>query len=151
MGVFKDLWGTTKDRFKLGIGGPQIKNESGAIAARNTGDSAYVAVRALLLQLFGNDIEINAGAAGAGDDWKFTLCRPSTGMTHDLQVIFPASDPTPNDVLAVDSLVGDVLTLKWMAVAGGGDNEKIDNTNLAFGDSSPLAMFTKPAGSWCAW
>lgn len=147
MGVFKDLWGTTKDRFKLGIGGPQIKNDSGQISARNTADSAYTAIRASLFATYGDDFELNAGAAGAGADWKFTLTRPSTGMTHALEVVFPATDPTPNDVLAVDTLVGDVITLKWMAVAGGSDNVKVDSTNLAFGSSSPVAMFTKPAGS----
>lgn len=146
-GKWLDLIGTVLGKIQLGIAGPFLKNESGAVAARNAADAAYVAMRAVLFQTYGNDFELNAGAAGSGDDWKFTLTRPSSGMTHDLQVIFPAGDPTTGQALTVASFAGDVITLEWTTIAGGSDKVVVDTTSLAFGDTSPVDMFTRPANA----
>jgi hypothetical protein len=146
-GEFNDLLGTTLASFQISIGGPRAKNISGDIAARNAADSAYAAVRALLFKTFGNDFELNSGAAGSGADWKFTISRPSTGMTHNLQVIFPSADPAAGQALTVTSLVGDVITLGYTTIAAGTDKIVVDTTTVAFGSSSPIAMFTKPANA----
>lgn len=127
-----------------GFTGPSVGNSSGDVAARNAADAAYVPVRGLLFKSFGDDFELNSGATGAGADWKMTFSRPSTGMTHALQVIFPSGDPSPGQALTVLSFVGDVITLQWSTVAGGADKTVVDTTTLAFGASSPLAMFTNP-------
>lgn len=148
MGVFKDLIGTSRALFRLGLKGPHIKGEAGGdVSARNLADDAYAAIRAALFKTFGDDFELNAGAAGAGADWKFTLSRPSTGMTHALQVIFPAADPAPGQALTVASLAGDVITLAWSTVAGGTDKVVTDTTTLAYDTASPAAMFAKPANA----
>lgn len=146
-GRWLDLIGSVLGKIQLGIGGPFVKNDSGTVAARNAADAAYVAVRAALFQTYGNDFELNAGAASSGDDWKMTISRPSTGMTHDLQVIFPSGDPTTGQALTVASFAGDVITLEWTTVAGGTDKVVVDSTSLAFGDSSPVTMFTRPANA----
>lgn len=147
MGVWKDLLGTVRNRFQLGLGGPSVKGNAGVVEARNAADSAYAAVAALLFQTYGNDFELNAGAAGAGADWVFTLRRPSTGMTHDLVVVMPSGDPAVGQALTVASFAGDVITLEWTTVAGGTDKVVVDTTTVGFGSSSPVAMFTKPANA----
>ena len=146
-GRWLDLIGSTLGKFQFGIAGPLVKNTSGDVAARNAADSAYVAIRAILFKTFGNDFELNSGAAASGADWKFTFSRPSTGMTHALQVIMPSSDPTSGQALTVTSLVGDVITLQWTTIAGGTDKIVVDTTTLTFGVSSPVTMFTMPANA----
>lgn len=146
-GKFQDTLGTLFSKFQLGLGGPNVKNESGDVAARNAADNAYAAVRAALVKIFGNDIELNAGATGTGADWKMTLRRPSSGMTHDLTIVMPSGDPAPGQALTVASFSGNVVTLQYTTVAGGSDKIVVDTTSIAFGSSSPLSMFTLPAGA----
>lgn len=148
MARFGDWAGTVLSYFKLGLTGPQIKNESGAVAARNNADDAYAAIRAALAAIYGNDIELNAGAAGSGADWKMTLRRPSTGMTKALTVIFPSAEPSTGQALVVsnyDSGTG-TITLGYVTIASGNEKVVCESTALAFGSSSPVAMFTKPDG-----
>jgi hypothetical protein len=144
---FWDLIGTTLAKLQIGIGGVNVKTMSGDLASRDAADAAYAAIRATLFKTFGNDFELNSGAAGSGADWKLTFSRPSTGMTHALQVIWPAGDPTANQAITVASLVGDVITLQYTTVAAGTDKIVVDTTTVAFGDSSPIAMFAKPANA----
>lgn len=148
MPIFKDIIGTIYDKFQIGFTGPNVKNGSGGrLDVRNTADSAYAAVAALLFQTYGNDFELNAGAASAGADWKMTLRRPSTGMTHDLILVMPSGDPAPGQALTVASFSSDTITLEWTTVASGTDKPVYDTTTLAFGSTSPLSMFTKPANA----
>lgn len=146
-GKFQDILGTLFSKFQLGLGGPNVKNESGDVAARNAADNAYAAVRAALVKIFGNDIELNAGATGAGADWKMTLRRPSSGMTHDLTIVMPSGDPAPGQALTVASFAGNVVTLEYTTIAAGTDKTVVDTTSIAFGSSSPVAMFTLPANA----
>jgi len=144
MGRMLDALGTVFTRFRLGIGGPQLKNNAGVIEARDAADAAYAAIAALLVKIYGNDFELNSGATESGDSWKFTLSRPSTGMTHDLQVIMPSADPSPGQALTVADFTADVITLGWTTIAGGTDKVVCDTTSIAFGSSSPVSMFTLP-------
>jgi hypothetical protein len=148
-GRYLDLLGTIFSKIQLGLGGPHVKGDlsTPSVQARLADDSDFCALQAALFQTFGDDFELNSGAAGSGDDWLLTFSRPSTGMTHNLQVIWPPDDPAADQVLAVASLVGDVLTLKWSTVAAGADKTVCDVTTIHFGDSSPIAMFAKPANA----
>lgn len=146
-GKFSDILGTLAQKFQIGLKGPLFKNNVGAVEARNAADDAYAEIRAALFATFGNDFELNSGAAGSGADWKMRLRRPSTGMTHDITLVLPATDPAPGQALTVASFEGDVVTLQWTTVAGGSDKLVVDTTTIAFGDSSPVALFTKPANA----
>lgn len=145
MGRFFDAFGTLFSSFQLGLGGARIKNSGGVVEARNAADSAYATVRSALFATYGNDFELNAGAAGSGADWKFSFRRPSTGMTHNLVVVMPSGDPAPGQALTVASLVGDVITLQYTTIASGAEKIVVDTTSLAHNSSSPVAMFTLPA------
>lgn len=144
---WEKLRGTLRTIFQIGKGGPNIKASSGVVEFRNAADSAYADIRAALIELFGDDIVINAGAAGSGDDWTFTISRPSTGMTEDVQVIMPSDTPSPGMALAVASESSGVITLEWISVEAGNDKVITDTTSLAFGTSSPLSLFTLPANA----
>lgn len=146
MDVFRDIIGIFTS-LQLGIGGVKIKTTSNQLAVRDASDAAYSTVRAALFATYGNDFELNAGAAGSGADWKMTIKRPSTGMTHALNVTMPSGDPAVGQALTVASFSGDNITLEWTTVAGGTDKVVVDTTSLAFGSSSPVAMFTKPANA----
>lgn len=45
MAVFSKLRGTIEQLFQIGLSGPQLKNSSGAVEARNATDAAYTIVR----------------------------------------------------------------------------------------------------------
>lgn len=147
MGRILDAIGTSLSKFQLGIKGPFVKGNGGAVEARNPADNDYAEIRALLVSVFGDDIVLNAGAGEAGDSWKFTLSRPSAGMTHDVQVIMPAGDPAPGQALTVASFAGNVITLEYTTIAGGADKIVCDTTAIAFGSASPVAMFNLPANA----
>ncbi len=147
MGYFSNLLGTTFAKFQLGKGGPQIKANGGAIEARNATDSDFAAARAALVEVYGDDIVLNAGASEAGADWKLTFSRASTGQTETMQVVWPGPSPATGQVLGVASIVAGVVTLQGVNSAGGDDVVKVDTTSLAFGDASPKAMFTMSAGA----
>lgn len=147
MGRFTDIIGVVGGKLKLGLTGPQLKGNGTAVEARNAADSAYATINALLHATYGDDFELNSGAAGAGADWKYTLRRPSTGMTHALTVVYPSADPTVGQALTVASFTANVITLGWTTVAAGTDKSVVDTTSLAFGTTSPLAMFSSPSGA----
>lgn len=149
MGRWLDLFGTHFDRLRFGKAGPSIgKNGGGtALRARDAADAVHVAIEAALFATYGNDFDLNAGATAAGADWKMTFRRPSTGMTHALIYVWPSADPSPGQALTVASFVGDTITLQWSTIAGGNDKTVVDTTTLAFGATSPLALFTLPANA----
>ncbi len=148
MGVFKNLLGTVMDRFQYGLDGPMHKRVGAAIAARNAADSDYAAIHAALVNVFGDEIALNAGAAGSAADWVMKLVRPSTGMTTDIDIVLPAGTPSPGQLLRVASYSGGAVTLEYYSASEGASNMVlVDTTSLAFGSSSPVAMFTKPANA----
>ncbi len=149
MGRIADLVGTSLTKFQLGIGGPNLKNNAGSLESRNAADSAYASLGSLLFKTFGDDFELNSGSTSSGANWKMTLRRPSSGMTHDLIFVYPSGDPATGQALTVASLAGNVVTLQYATVATGNDKLVVDTTSLAFGTVSPLSMFTLPTGAIC--
>jgi hypothetical protein len=147
MGVFRDLVGIVGSTLQIGIGGFKLKNSSGTAQIRNAADSAYATIAAALHATYGDDFELNSGATAAGADWKMTFRRPSTGMTHALTIVYPSGDPAVGQALTVASFAANVITLQWTTIASGTEKIVVDTTNLAFGTTSPLALFTMPANA----
>jgi hypothetical protein len=142
MGWFTDLLGTTRAYFKIGgTTGVRLKNNSGNLEVRNTGDSADAAVTASKVNVSGDVIDINSDAAGSGADWKYTVQRPASGMTAAVTLTLPPDDGTSGQVLQTDG--NGVLT--WVSAGATGLALKMDTTSLAFGSTSPVAMFTTGA------
>lgn len=141
-GGFFGLFGTLKSYFLIGIGGVRLKNSGGHLLVRNTGDSADAEATMSKLNVSGNVIDINSDALGSGADWKYTVQRPSSGMGAAVTLTLPIDDGTPNQVLQTDGSG----VLSWASAASTSSSDKIDTTSLAFGTTSPLAMFSTGAG-----
>lgn len=147
MGRFADVIGALGGTFQLAIGGVRIKNSTGALAVRNSADSAFAIAQASLFATYGDDFQLNAGATESGASWIMKFSRPSTGMTHDLQVIWPSGDPSVGNALTVASFSSNIITLQWSAIASGAQLISVDTTSLAFGSTTPIAMYTAPANA----
>jgi hypothetical protein len=139
-----DLIGTSLSKLRLGFLGVNLKSSSGVFEVKNTADNAFADARAAILRLVGDDVIFNEQATSTGASWKFTVSRPSSGMTHDLQVIMPSGDPAVGQALTVASFASNIITLQYTTIAAGTDKLVCDTTSLVFGSSSPLAMFTLP-------
>lgn len=142
-----DLFGTSLSKFLIGIGGPALKNNSGALDIRNATDTAWALMRALNIAVTGDSITLNEQATESGSSWKVTIARPSTGMTHDYTIVLPNTDPAVGQALTVAAFASNVITLTWTTIASGNEKIVTDTTSLAFGSTSPLAMFTLPANA----
>lgn len=147
-----DLIGTFSNIFQLGKGGPKVKNNAGVLEVRNAADNAYAnlvvaALTAAGINVTADQIVINSDATSAGADWKLFLARSATGMTHDITVVFPPGDPAVGQALTVASFTSNIVTLQYTTIAAGTDKVVVDTTALAFGDTSPKAMFTLPANA----
>jgi len=141
--LFADLLGTTLGYFRIGKTGPRLKDNSGALEVRNTGDTADVAVTADTFKASGNTgLTINSDSTGSGADWKINVARPSTGMTADWTLTLPTSAGSPNQVLKTD---GSGNT-SWIDSASGATDVS-DTTTISFGDTSPVTLFTLPANA----
>jgi hypothetical protein len=141
MSIFSDLLGTTKSFFKLGLTGVRLKNTTGNLFIRNTGDTADAEVTASKVNVSGESLVINSDSAGAGADWKITLARPITGMTADVSLTLPVDDGTPSQALITDG----AGILSWASTGSTASSDKIDTTTLAFGTTSPLTLFSTGA------
>jgi hypothetical protein len=143
MSLWSDLLGTVNSYFKIGLTGVRLKNSSGNLLVRNSADSADAEVTVSKVKISGDNYEINSDAAGSGADWKYTIARPTSGMTAAVTLTLPPDDGSSGQVLQTDG--NGVLT--W-ASAGTTDHlVHVDTTTLAYGDSSPKSMFTLPANA----
>lgn len=140
-GIFSDIIGTTLTKLKIGIGGVVLKNSSGNLIVRNTGDTADTEITASKVNVSGDGIVLNSDSAGTGADWKITINRPTSGMTADVTFTLPVDDGTPGQVLQTDGSG----TLSFVSAGSTASALKQDATALAFGTSSPVTMFTTGA------
>lgn len=138
MGKWIDLIGTTGAYLKLGLTGVRLKNSSGNLLVRNTGDSADANVTAAKVSVSGEILEINSDAAGSGADWMYTVQRPTSGMTAAVVLTLPVDDGTANQVLQTD---GNGV-LSWAAAGSTASSDKCDTTSLAYNSSGTVAMFS---------
>lgn len=143
MAFWQDIVGTTRSFFRIGLTGPRLKNSSGNVLFRNAGDSADVEATMSKLNVSGNAIDLNSDAAGSGADRKYTLQRPSSGMSADVTLTLPVDDGSPDQVLKTDGSG----VLSWTSAAATDADDKIDTTTLAFDSTSPVSMFTLPANA----
>lgn len=137
MSRFSDLLGTLRTRFRIGLTGVTIGSSSGALVVRNTADSADAPVTVSKVNVSGDSITLNSdGASGA--DRTYTIARPTSGMSADQTLTLPAGNGTAGQVLQTD---GSGNT-SWVSAGSTASSLKVDTTTLAFGSTSPVAMFS---------
>ena len=137
--------GTQSTTFQLeaAASGVKLKNLSGNLGVRNAADSADATTTASEFLASGDTgLVINSDATSTGSDWKFTLSRPTTGMTADTPWVVPATNGTSGFVLSTDG----AGNLSWVASASG-STDTTNTTSLAFGSSGTVTMFTLPANA----
>jgi hypothetical protein len=147
--ILADLFGTALSKFQIGIDSAAmlLKSASSKLRVRNKADSADAELVASQLSASGDTLLLNEDAAGSGADWTMKFSRPASGMTEAREIIFPSGNPSPGQVMEVASYAAGVVTLDYLTVAAGNDKIVTDTTSLAFGSSSPVAMFTLPANA----
>lgn len=142
MGLFSDLLGTLNNFFRIGLTGVRLKNVSGHLAVRNSGDTADAEITASEVKISGNRLVINSDAVGSGSDYLYVLQRPASTAAV-VTLTLPADDGSPGQALITD---GNGI-LSWISAAGTADKETVDTTSLAFNSTATVAMFTLPANS----
>lgn len=144
LAFLSDLIGTMQGYFKVGgTSGVRLKNSSGNLLVRNTGDSADAEATVSKLSVSGNTVDINSDAAGSGADWKYTLTRPAAGMSAAVTLTLPVDDGTASQVLSTDGNG----TLSWVSAASTAASVTKDTTSLNFNSGATVAMFTLPANA----
>lgn len=136
-----DIIGTTLSYIRIGLtGGLRLKNNSGVLEIKNGADSAFADLLAKVLKANDPDVVLDA------DGNALTISRHSS-QSGALQIIFPAAKGTDGQVFAQKASTGSgVLEFELVSAASTASCEKVDTTSLAFGTSSPLALFTTGAG-----
>jgi hypothetical protein len=127
--TWKKIIGTLSSTFQLGLGGARVKNVAGVVQIRNPTDTGFAGVASNAVDV--QDINGN----------RVRLQSPD--IAADYAITLPTTAGSPAQVLTTD---GAGVT-SWTTVAGGADKPVYDTTNLAFGDTSPKAMFTLPANA----
>lgn len=127
-----DLIGTISDYFQLSLTGPRLKNNSGNLQIRNSGDTAYAEITADALSLAGT----NSGTT--------KLSVPADAVA---ELVLPDGLPSTNDVLAAVSVAGSVVTLDWTPVSIASNQVLAQEEVVAYNASSPVAIFTPPANA----
>lgn len=143
MSKFSDLLGTSLTKFRIGLAGATIKSNAGVVEMKNTADNAFAGLKALILQATGNTIELNANAAATGTDYKYSIARPSTGMTAAVTVTLPPTLGTAGQVLQTDG----AGNLSYVAAGSTAACQTTGSRSIAFGSTSPVAMFTLPVNA----
>jgi hypothetical protein len=142
-----DAIGTQLNSFLVGLGttGLRIKNVSGGLVARNKADTSDAVITGSQVRASGDSILINSDALSTGSDWAFQLSR-NPAQTAALEVQAPPSKGTDGYFLRQKpGTSAGILELELAAPVSGAPT--IDTTNLAFGTTSPLALFTLPANA----
>jgi hypothetical protein len=145
--IWKDIIGTSLGSFLIGLGstGVRLKNTAGNMIVRNKADNADVNITAARLLASGDNILINSDAASTANDWTFQISR-NTAQTAALEVQFPAAKGTDGYVVRQKAgTPAGVLEFELAAPVAGAPTQ--DTTNLAFGTTSPLALFILPSNA----
>jgi len=122
--------------------GVKLNDNTGALVVTN-GSSVSSSVTASEFLATGNTgLVINSGATETGADWKFTLSRPTTGMTADTPWVVPATNGSSGQVLSTDG----AGNLSWVNSSSGATDTTIA-TALVFGSTSTVTIGTLPANA----
>jgi len=143
MGLFADLVGTLSAIFQIGKGGVKLKNNSSALEVKAADGTTDAPVTTSKVNVSGDEFDLNSDAAGTGADWKYTLKRPATGMPAAVALTLPPDNGSPGQVVQTDG----EGNLHFASAGTTADLVHINSTTIAYGDTSPVSMFTLPANA----
>ncbi len=140
MSKFADLVGTLTGFFRIGLTGVRLENNAGNLRVRNSAGNADAQVTTSQLNNSGDSIVV-------GTTNTLTVSRNSTAAAN-YTLVAPPGKSTDGWYLRQKAGTGaGVVELEFAAVAGSSDKIATDTTSLAFGATSPVALFTLPANA----
>lgn len=122
-----DLIGTLRTYFK--IGSVRLKNSSGVLEIKNTGDTAYAQTNTYAI-----------GVLGSNASNKITVGAPA-GLSGNMNFVLPPDHGTVGYFLRTDGSG----TTTW--VPGSSNATVFNQEAFTEGTSSPLTIFTPPANA----
>ena len=132
--------GTQASKFQLAAtaGGVVLKDASGNLAIRTTGDAAYAAITASVFNSTSDaGLVLNSDASGSGADWTLTIARPATGMSAAWTLTLPPTPGSPNQVLQTN---GSGVTT-WVDVSGNVvTSQQIKNSNSVIDEPMTVSI-----------
>jgi hypothetical protein len=138
--IWNKLAGTLNAYFKLGLQGVRLKDASGNLVIRNSGDSADAEVTASKVNVSGADLVLDS------DGNALTVSRNGS-QSGALQIVLPSAKATDGQVLAQKAGTGaGVIEFEFVSAGSTAAADKLDTTFLASGSTSPVAMFNTGAG-----
>jgi hypothetical protein len=118
MSVFLDLKGTTETSWQLGKGGPKLQATAGDFHFHAPNLVDYVDMFANVLHATGNELVLNANAPNTGNNRKYTIKRPTAGMSAALTLHLPPNYGSSGQFLTTDG----AGNTSWTTGGGGGTN-----------------------------
>ncbi len=140
MAKFTDSLGTLLSKFKIGINGVTLKDSSGNLLIRNTGDTADANVTAAKLLNTGNTIDIGTT--------NVLSVSKNTTQSGALTIIYPAAKATDGQVIAQKAgTAAGTIEFEFVSAAATSQCLSVDTTALAFGSGTTVTMFNLPANA----
>lgn len=115
MAIFLDLKGTTQSTVQFGKGGPKIQSSTGDFHFHTPNLADYVDIFANVLRATGNELVLNANAPNSGSNYKYTVKRPTSGMTSQLTLHLPPNYGSSGQFLQSDG----AGNTSWASAGGG--------------------------------
>jgi LysM repeat protein len=144
MGLFADIFGTSKSTFQIEIGGVKLWNSAGNLIVKDSAAAVSdITVKKPFVQ--GDEIELNSDAAGSVADWKYLIARPPTGMTEALTLVLPPTHGAANQILQTSG--DNAYTTSWVDPSTTTPLLTVDTTTLNWNSAAEVAMFTLPVGA----
>lgn len=131
MSLWSKIRGTIETIFQIGLGGPQLKNNSSVIEARNSGDSAFAIVRGAT-PVGASDLATKAyvdsgGASGAIQEIRFAISTASTASATQL----PASCQVTEATVEITTPYSGGTTISVGQTSGSATLFQLTTDNLA--------------------
>lgn len=140
MAIFLDLKGTTVDNLQLGKGGPKFQNTAGDIHFHAPNLVDYVDLFANVLRATGNELVLNTNASNTGSNRKYTIKRPTTGMSAALTLHLPPNYGSAGQFLQSDG----AGNTSWATGGGGTVSYEVYRTFGASGTMSVASNISLP-------
>jgi hypothetical protein len=127
--VWQKLAGTQTGSFILGLLGVKLKNSSGDLQVRNNADTEFASVEVKNLELHNNTATESVTITTRND------------LAASYTLTLPADDGGPGQVLETDG----AGNLSWVSAGDTSLAWKVFESEIDFGDTGPVTLFTLPA------
>lgn len=141
MAAWKELAGVIGSYLRIGFTGPRLTNNSGNLDVKSADGSSFAELKSSKLTVTGSDLVLDSA------DDALTISNNST-QSGALQIIMPPAKSTDNYVLRQKAGTDSgVVELEFASAGDTSACRKVDTTDIVFGDTGAVTMFTLPANA----